>query len=88
MAQLRGLVEQRGGLGLILRAAAAGEAEHGEREDRLAVAAVGGEREPGERFLLVLCDAIAVGIELAEQRHRDRVALFAGAAEASLNASR
>src|SRR5947209_14925968 len=72
MAELRRLVEQRGSFGLILRAAAPGEAEHREREDRLAIAAVGGEREPGERLLLVLRNAVAVGVKLAEQRHGDR----------------
>ena len=80
MAELGGLVEQRRGLGLVLRSAASGKARHREREDRLAVAAVGREREPGERLVLVLRDAVAVGIEVAEQRHGDRVALFARAA--------
>ena len=80
VAELGGLVEQRRSLRLVLRSAASGKARHRQREDRLAVAAVGRKREPGERLALVLRDAVAVGVEVAEQRHGDRVALFARAA--------
>ena len=51
--------------------------EHREREHGIAVAAGGGELVPVRGLLVVLRHAEAVGIELAEQRHRLRVVLLA-----------
>ena len=50
----------------VARAGAAGKPEHGEREHRLAVAAVGGELVPVGGFLVVLRHAEPVGVKLAQ----------------------
>ena len=58
----------------VARAGAAGELEHRQREHRVAVAARGGELVPFGGFLVVLRHAESVGVKLAEERHRLRVA--------------
>ena len=70
MAELGGGGEQLRRLLAMSGAGAAGEVQHGEGEHRLAIAAVGGQPVPFGRFLVVALDPEAVGIELAEQRHR------------------
>jgi hypothetical protein len=70
MAELGGGCEQPRRLFTVLGAAAPDHAEHCEREHRLAIAALGSDPVPLRRLVVVLHDAIAVGIELAQQRHR------------------
>ena len=60
----------------VARAGAALQAEHGQREHRIAVAAVGGELVPLGGFGVVLRHAEPAGIKLAEQRHRLRIVLL------------
>ena len=75
MSELGGGGKQLGSLARGWRAGASGEMEHRKREHRLAVAALGGKPVPFGGLLVVARDAEAVGIKLAEQRHRLDVAL-------------
>jgi hypothetical protein len=51
-------------------AAASGHLEHRQREHRLAIAARGGELVPLRGLLIVVRNAEAVGVKLAQQGHR------------------
>ena len=79
MAEFGGASKKIDGGVPIKWAAAAAEPEHGQGEHRLRVAAIGGERVPGDRLGVVVRNAVAVGIQLAEQRHCCRVALLRNA---------
>ena len=76
MAEFCGGGEPFGALLAVARAGAAVEREHGEREHGVAVAARGGELVPVGGFLVVARHAEPVGVELAQERHRRRVAFL------------
>ena len=82
LAELGGGGHQLDRLALVDGAAAAGNAQHGEREHGLAVAGVGGALVPLLRLGVVAPDAHRVGIELAQHGHRLGIArLRAGGGE-------
>src|SRR5207244_13654736 len=63
MTELRRGGEQARCLAVIARAAASADAEHGEREHRLAVAALGRELVPAHRLRIVVGHAEAIGVK-------------------------
>ena len=70
VSELGGGGEQLGALFAIDGASAAAEMQHREREHGLAIAALGSQPIPFGRLFVIALNAQAVGIELAEQRHR------------------
>ena len=78
MAELGGGFQVFGGGVGVARDPLSAEEQHGKREGRGRVPALGREPEPVRRLLVVLRDAIAVGVKLTQQRHRFRVGIVAG----------
>ncbi len=75
MAELGGRREQSHRFVFILQSSAAGDMEHGESKHRVHITAVCGELVPFNGLGVVARDAEAIGIKLAQQGHRFRIAV-------------
>src|SRR4029079_10065999 len=55
---------------------AAAQMEHGERKHCVAIASIRREPVPFRSFGIVACNAVAIGVQLAQERHRFDIAFL------------